>query len=79
MWSFYGNYGQGLAEGPSGLCLAILMIADLPFSIVAFGIMFQGGSNGNVAVIAWGVGGTLWWHLLGRVIDRLIRRYRRVS
>lgn len=78
MWALYAVLHQGLAEGLSGVLLGILMIADLPFSIVAFGVMFSGGKDGTIAVVAWGIGGTLWWHLLGRGIDAL-RRRRRLS
>ena len=77
MWTFYYSGPSGLAEGPSGLLLTILLIVDLPFSIVAFGVMFGGGRDGTIALIGWGVGCTLWWHLLGRGIDALGRRGRR--
>ena len=72
--ALYAILHQGLAEGLSGVLLAILMVADLPFSIVAFGVMFSGGTDGTIAVVAWGIGGTLWWHLLGRGADALRRR-----
>lgn len=65
MWTLY-TANQGV-----GLLLAILLIIDLPFSIVAWGAMFQGGRDGTV-VIVWGIGCTLWWHLLGRGIDALV-------
>ena len=55
----------------------ILVIADLPFSIIAFGVMFTSWAYGDLAFAMWGVVGTLWWHLLGRGIDALIRRIRR--
>lgn len=74
MWASYKISNQGLAEGLPGVFFAIVLIADLPFSIVAFGIMFQGGRDGVVAAIAWGVGCTLWWYLLGLGLDALIRR-----
>jgi hypothetical protein len=74
MWASYSISGQGLAEGLSGLLLAILMIVDLPFSIVAFAVMFGGGREGTIAVVAWGLGGTLWWYLLGLALGALIRR-----
>ena len=78
MWAAYAISGQGLSEGLSGVLFAILMIVDLPFSIVAFGIMFGGGRDGTIAAMAWGAGGTLWWYLLGLALDALIRRRSRV-
>ncbi len=68
-----------MMNGPSGLPFGILLIADLPFSIIAFGVMFTSAAYGDIAFALWGVIGTLWWHLLGRAIDALIRRIRRNS
>jgi hypothetical protein len=76
MWALYATLHQGLSEGLSGLIFAILMIVDLPFSIVAFGVMFGGGRDGTIAMVAWGIGGTLWWYLLGRWIDAWRGRHR---
>jgi hypothetical protein len=76
MWALYLTLHQGLSEGLSGLIFASLMIVDLPFSIIAFGVMFGGGRDGTIAVAAWGIGCTLWWHLLGRGIDAWGRRRR---
>ena len=73
-WASYAVSGQGLAEGFTGLFFDILSIVDFPFSFVAFGIMFNGGRYATTAVIAWGLGGTLWWYLLGLGLDSLIRR-----
>jgi hypothetical protein len=56
----------------------ILWRVDWPFSIVVFGIMYEGGRGAMIAVIVWwGVGCTLWWHVLGRGMDALVRRFRR--
>jgi hypothetical protein len=77
MWVILAGPSPSFANGPSGLLLAILIVVDLPFSIVAWGVMFQGGSDGTIAVIAWGIGGTLWWNLLGLGIDALVSRSRR--
>jgi hypothetical protein len=71
MWALYAILRQGLFDGPSGVLFAILIVADFPFSTVAFGYMFSGGTDGTFAVIAWGVGGTLWWYLLGWSIEKL--------
>jgi hypothetical protein len=78
LWAFASLAYHGVAEGFAGPSIAILSavlwIVDLPFSIVAFGVMFGGGRPETIAAIAWGVGCTLWWYLLGRAIDALIRR-----
>jgi hypothetical protein len=77
MWASYAVSNSGLGEGLPGLFFFILMVVDLPFSFVAFGVMFEGGKYGTIAAIAWGLGGTLWWCLLGLAFDALIRRFRR--
>ena len=61
----------------AGQFFAVIMVADLPFSLFAFGVMFQGGRDGTIAFVALGLGGTLWWYLLGLAVDALIRRFRR--
>jgi hypothetical protein len=63
-------------NGPASLLFTFLLIADLPFSFFAFGVMFTSTTYGGVAFVLWGIGGTLWWHLLGRAIDAVIRRIR---
>jgi hypothetical protein len=55
MWALYAALHQGLSEGLSGVIFAILMIVDLPFSIIAFGVMFGGGRDGTIAMVAWGI------------------------
>jgi hypothetical protein len=72
--ALYADLNRSLTQYLSSVVFAILMIVDLPFSIVAFGVMFGGGRNETIAFIAWGIGGTLWWHLLGRGIDVLRSR-----
>jgi hypothetical protein len=72
--ALYADLNRSLTQYLSSVVFAILMIVDLPFSIVAFGVMFGGGRNETIAFIAWGIGCTLWWHLLGRCIDALRRR-----
>lgn len=72
----YGSSHEGLAEGLTGVFFGVLMIVDLPFSIFAFGIMFGGGRDGAIALIAWIVGCTIWWFLLGWAFDAWLRRRR---
>ena len=74
MWALYAGSHQPLLNGTSRLPYGILLIADMPFSIIAFGVMFTSAKYGDIAFALWGVVGTLWWHLLGRMIDALIRR-----
>lgn len=79
-WAFSSLADHGVAEGLTGplifICSAVLLVVDLPFSIVAFGVMFGGGQAETLAVAALGVGCTVWWYLLGRALDALIRRAR---
>ena len=77
MWGFYAASHQALSVGVQGLLFAILVVADFPLSYVAFGYMFMGGRDGTIAVIAWGVGGTLEWYLLGLAFDNVVGRFRR--
>src|SRR5258708_2099654 len=44
MWVLYAVFSHPLMNGPSALPFVILFIADLPISIVAFGVMFTSGS-----------------------------------
>ena len=76
MWALYAGSGQPLMNGPSGLPFAILLVADLPFSLLAFGIAFTSEAKAGIAFVLWGVVGTLWWYLLGCAVDALIRRFR---
>jgi len=56
-------------DGPSALPFFILFIADLPISIVFFGVMFTSSAHGTLAAVCWGVLGTFWWFLIGLSID----------
>ena len=40
MWVLYAGFSQPLANGPSNLPFVILLIADLPISLIAFGVIF---------------------------------------
>ncbi|MGA2350215.1 MAG: hypothetical protein ABSF70_07275 [Terracidiphilus sp.] len=79
MWALYAGSGRPLMNGPSGVPFAILLVADLPFSLFAFGIAFTSQAKAGLAFGVWAVVGTLWWYLLGRGIDASIRRIRRTS
>lgn len=63
-------------DGPSAIPFGILFVADLPISMIAFGVMFTSSDMGPVAAAVWGVLGTLWWFAIGIAIDARIRRYR---
>jgi hypothetical protein len=57
----------------------VLFFADLPVAILAFGI---GGSLNPdnpvwISLISWAVFGTVWWYLLGILVDTWLRRRRR--
>jgi hypothetical protein len=53
-------------EMPSRYVLAVLFLADAPVSFVCMGYILDGNA---VALIAWGVLGTVWWLLLGLLIE----------
>ena len=77
MGALYAVFSQPLMNGPSALPFVILFIADLPISLVAFGVMFTSSEKGMIAAALWGVLGTLWWFLIGFAIDARIRSYRK--
>ena len=51
----------------------ILMLVDLPVSVVAYALAWKHGVIAGVWVV---VAGTVWWHLLGRGVDFLINKLR---
>jgi hypothetical protein len=60
---------QPLLNGPARFPFAIVFLADLPVSAVAFGAMFGGQRHALYFLAAWGVLGTLWWYILGLFIQ----------
>src|SRR5450755_1680555 len=76
MWFLSFVFSQPLMNGPSAFPFVVLFIADLPISMIAFGVMFTSSEMGPVAAVLWGVLGTLWWFAIGIAIDARIRRYR---
>jgi Tol biopolymer transport system component len=76
MWFLSFVFSQPLMNGPSALPFVILFIADLPISMIAFGVMFTSSEMGRAAAVLWGVLGTLWWFAIGFAIDARIRSYR---
>jgi Tol biopolymer transport system component len=76
MWVLYFVFSQPLMDGPSAFPFVILLIADLPISLIAFGVMFTSSEMGTFAAALWGVLGTLWWFAIGIAIDSRIRSYR---
>ena len=76
MWILYSVFSQPMANGPSAVPFVILIVADLPISFVAFGFLLTSVKFGGVAALLWGFLGTLWWYLIGLVIDGRIRSYR---
>src|SRR5436305_14334961 len=56
---------RALLDGASRLPFTILFLADLPVSVVAFGLMFGGWRHGSYFVAAGGVLGALWCVCLG--------------
>ncbi len=76
MVSLFWGFSQPLMDGLSALPFFILLIADLPISFVAFGVLFTSSKWGTTAAVLWGVLGTLWWYGIGYAIDARIRSYR---
>jgi hypothetical protein len=76
MFVLYAGFSQPLSNGPSNFLFVILLIADLPISLVAVGVMMTSANIWPLAAVFWGVLGTLWWFAIGIAIDALIRRYR---
>jgi len=76
MWGLYAGFSQPLANGPSNFPFVVLLIADLPISLIACGVMFTSAAMGPLAAVLWGVLGTLWWFAIGFAIDARIRSYR---
>jgi len=60
---------QPLLSGPSRWPFTIVFLADLPISVIAFGAMFGGQRHASYLLAAWGVLGTLWWYILGLLIQ----------
>jgi hypothetical protein len=65
---------QPLAQGPADWPFRILFVADLPISLIAFGVMFNSDAHFPYALAAWGILGTLWWYFLGCLIEERKRR-----
>lgn len=76
MWGLYASFSQPLMDGLSSLPFYVLIVADLPISLVAFGVMFTSSKSGPIAAMLWGVLGTAWWFLIGSAIDARVRNYR---
>jgi dipeptidyl aminopeptidase/acylaminoacyl peptidase len=69
-WCVYALSSQPMMDGLAAVPFFLLFITDIPISIVAFFVLFTSATCGSLAVVLWGVVGTLWWVLLGRSIDR---------
>jgi hypothetical protein len=74
-WFLFWLQPQPLLDGPAALPFAIAFFADLPFSAIAFGVMFTSDAHCPYAVTAWGIVGTFWWYFLGGLINRRRRRW----
>ena len=68
-WGLFWVQPQPLANGPADWPFRILFCADLPISIIAFGVMFNSDERFPYALAAWGILGTLWWYFLGRLME----------
>jgi hypothetical protein len=50
MWACYVALNEPLLDGITGLFFGILVVADLPFSIVAFSLIWDGSRHAQIAV-----------------------------
>jgi hypothetical protein len=56
-----------------GFVWMIVMLVDLPVSVVAYGLAWK---YGVLAALWVFVAGTAWWYFLSRSIERLVERFR---
>jgi hypothetical protein len=68
-WVLFWIQPRPLAQGPADWPFRILFVADLPISLIAFGVMFNSDARFPYALAAWGILGTLWWYFLGCLIE----------
>ena len=59
----------GLLLNGFSLPFAIIFLADIPVSVIAFGAMFGGSPHAMYFLAAWGIVGTVWWFFLGLLIQ----------
>jgi hypothetical protein len=71
-WIMNLVFPQALLDGPAVFPFAVLFVADIPISLVCFGLMFSGRTV--LGLSAWGVLGTLWWYLLGLGMEKRLQR-----
>lgn len=64
-------------NGPAAVPCLVLWFADIPFSLVAWSILFFSSQYAVLTWIAWGVTGTIWWYLLGISIEAWQKRLTR--
>jgi hypothetical protein len=55
-----------------GILFSLILIADLPVSIVSYALAWKYGALGTIWIF---VAGTLWWYLLSRVGEALLNRF----
>jgi len=56
-----------------GIVWTFVMLADLPISLVAFGLAWKHGLLAAMWVV---VAGTLWWYILSRVAEYAFNKFR---
>jgi len=65
---------HALLDGPAGVPVTILWIADIPISLIAFARLFNSSEYAKLTWVVWGVIGTAWWYFLGISIEAWINR-----
>jgi len=71
----YFSTNEGLMNGKNDWLFYPLWVADMPISIFCFGLLWAGPTT--LGLILWGVLGTLWWFVIGLVVEMIIGSVRR--
>lgn len=66
-----------ILNGPAGIPIVILFVADIPISLVASGRLYFHDEHAKLVWVAWGASGTIWWYLLGISIEAWIKRFKK--
>ena len=71
----YLTLQEGLMSGKNDWFFSVLWVADIPISIFCFGLLWSGQTA--LGLVIWGVLGTLWWALIGWLLQTIIAAFRR--
>jgi hypothetical protein len=66
---------EGFMGGKDYWFFSVLWVADIPISIFCFGLLWSGQTA--LGLVIWGVLGTLWWALIGWLLQTIIAAFSR--